>query len=116
MKHENGRRGQLKQEVNLLRDTPLGKYVSHGYPVIRSGFEKLKSSFDWDDVNKFYVGVHENCQVTTTRSGSSFIDAPPGMIVHQVYAAAFNFVVMSINVRIHLKLLGKCSRLSTRQQ
>jgi hypothetical protein len=91
MKHADGRIGQLEEEVHLLRETPLDQFVTHGYPTIRTpDLEKLRD-FDWDDTTKFFIGVHENCEVTTTRDVLSFIDAPKGRITHQIYAAAFNY-------------------------
>jgi hypothetical protein len=76
----------------FLKDTPLDTFVTHGYPTIKTAdCEKLKG-YNWEEfLPKFLIGVHENCEVTMTQDGEGLLDAPPGRIVHQVYAAAFNF-------------------------
>jgi hypothetical protein len=91
--HEDGTRGQLNNnEVRLLKNTPLDEFVSHGYPKIRAADSEKLKPYNWEEfVPKFLIGVHENCEVTTTETPPNFSDAPPGRIVHQVYAAAFNF-------------------------
>jgi hypothetical protein len=87
----NGARGQIEVDVKLLAETPLGKFVLNGYPVLRRSDVPEFDSFDWTDLSKFYVGVHENCEVTMRRDGRDFQEAPPGRIVHHVYAAALDF-------------------------
>jgi hypothetical protein len=91
--HGEGAVGQLDQEVRLLKDTPIDPFVSHGYPQLRASDLTGMADHNWDDPDQFYVGVHENCEVTTTRGEgrSTFALAPPGRIVHHVYAAAFDF-------------------------
>jgi hypothetical protein len=92
MKHESGKQGQLEEEVHLLRATPLDPFVKHGYPRLTARELASIAKHDWDDLDQFYVGVHENCEVTTTRSRRRLFKlAPPERIVHQVYAAALNF-------------------------
>lgn len=92
--HGDGYKGQLEHEVNILQDTPLPRTMVHGYCVIQPEHIEELMKFDWTDVSKYYVGVHENCEVTTTRDPEHrgrFMDAPSGQIVHQIYAAAFNY-------------------------
>ena len=92
--HGDGYKGQLEHEVNILQDTPLPRTMVHGYCVIQPEHIEELMKFDWTDVSKYYVGVHENCQVTTTRDPADrwrFTDAPSEQMVHQVYGAAFNF-------------------------
>jgi hypothetical protein len=85
-----GEIGQLAKELELLGDTPIAKYVQHGRPIIKDSSELAQ--YDWKTMDsKFLIGLHENCQVTTTQVGTKFADAPPGRIIHQVYAAAFDF-------------------------
>ena len=91
VKHESGKVGQLEEEVNLLKNTPLAKTMSHGYCIINKTNLKSLRSFNWSNLSNFYVGVHENCQVTTKQVGTMFADVTGDQIVHQVYAAAFNF-------------------------
>lgn len=94
IKHSSGKIGQLEEEVQLLKDTPLNAYVTHGYPFINEKtVSALKETgFDWSDLSKYYVGVHSNCEVTTkqVRDRGTFAEVANQM-VHQVYAAAFNF-------------------------
>jgi hypothetical protein len=92
--HSDGARGQLEKDVQLLEKTPIGRFVQDGYPVLGLAQLKQVEKADWDDLDQFYVGLHENCEVTTmARRGSGPITSgvPEGQIVHHVYAAAFNF-------------------------
>jgi hypothetical protein len=94
IEHGNGAVGQIDEEIHLLKDTPLDKCVRHGYPEPTPQDLQTILNHEWDNPNQFYVGVHENCQVTTKRDSGSmdmFTRAPPGRIAHHVYAAAFNF-------------------------
>ena len=91
VKHESGKVGQIEEEVNLLKETPLARTMSHGYCIVNKKTLPSLRKFDWTDLSKFYVGVHENCQVTTKQVGTQFADVTGDQIVHQVYAAAFNF-------------------------
>jgi hypothetical protein len=91
--HENGKRGQLSEEICIFKDTPLfPKHIVHGYVRIISEKEADElASIDWASVApRVCVGLHENCEVTTTQCRAGFKDAPRGRIVHQVYGAAFN--------------------------
>ena len=94
VKHESGKVGQLEEEIHLLKDTPLDVYTTHGYPAIneKAVAELKESGFAWDDLSKYSVGVHQNCQVTTTVNpqDGAFMDVE-GRIIHQVYAGALNF-------------------------
>lgn len=77
--------------VNLLENTPIP--VQNGYAMItKSDSDRLFSKgTQWCDPKNFRVGVHRNCQVTTTRSEMGFKRAPKNVIAHHVYAAALNF-------------------------
>ncbi|OHT08435.1 hypothetical protein TRFO_23134 [Tritrichomonas foetus] len=85
--------GQIDKEIELLGDTPIP--VINGYPSLKESFETDKkfSSFDWDNLDHYKVGVHRNCQVTTTETPNRkfYLHDNENHIVHQVYAAAFNF-------------------------
>ena len=92
VKHETGQVGQIEKEINFLCNSPLGKFVKHGYPSINASQSKKLASHNWDDLDQFYVGCHSNCELTTTQLPSrAFADAPPGRIVHHVYAAALSY-------------------------
>jgi hypothetical protein len=94
VKHADGTVGQLEKEIELLGGTPIGPFVSHGYPRLSANdLSKLKGH-NWKDHNQFLVALHENCEVTTRSKpglGIVFDGIPPGQIVHHVYAAAFCF-------------------------
>jgi hypothetical protein len=90
----DGTIGQLENEIELLGKTPIAPYVKHGYPRLSASTLETLAQQDWTDLNQFYVGLHENCEVTTTAvqgSGRITEAVPEGQIVHHVYAAAFNF-------------------------
>jgi hypothetical protein len=87
----DGKIGQIESDVQLLSETPLNQFVRNGYPVVPTSNVPEFDTFDWKDVDKFYVGVHENCEVTLRRRGRNFQEAPAGRIVHHVYAAALDF-------------------------
>ena len=80
--------GQVREEINLLNNTPLGKFVQHGYPII--GPRDLPTC-DMNAMEKAMIGVHQHCQVTTTRSGRHLSCVKPGQFVNQVFTAALNF-------------------------
>jgi hypothetical protein len=107
--HSDGKFGQLEEQVRLLKDTPIDKFVTNGYPRLRTSELAAIAGHDWDDLNQFYVGVHENCEVTTTRgvSPSTFKLAPPGRIVHHIYAAAFNFTGSVDQNKVSLRIAGR---------
>jgi hypothetical protein len=60
IRHPDSTIGQLEKEVQLVEQTSIQPYVHHGYPPI----EKLAVA-NWDDLNQFYVGMHENSELTT---------------------------------------------------
>ena len=101
--------GQLNKEINLLERTPIK--IQHGYALIDSKNESKLKNINWDDLNLFQVGIHQNCQVTMSRNKSNdfkiFYDS--NQIVHHVYAAAFNYVndvsPTPLNYKIGEKLL-----------
>jgi hypothetical protein len=61
----SGTNGQLQKEVELLGKTPIGKYVIHGYPILDQKKLQGVAKHKWDDLDQFYVGLHENCEATT---------------------------------------------------
>jgi hypothetical protein len=92
--HSDGTRGQLEKDVELLGKTPIGPFVTKGFPILGEAELKEIGHANWDDLNQFYVGLHENCEVTTMARGDSGLitkGIPQGQIVHQVYAAALDF-------------------------
>ena len=90
VKHD-GVEGQLEKDIELLANTPINAYVKNGYPYIdREASDKLKEH-DWSNLDQFMVGIHSNLEVTTTRGGEGFVDAPPGRIVHHVFGAALSY-------------------------
>lgn len=92
VRHSGGA-GQLLREVELLGKTPI--HVEHGYAIINEQFgeSEVAKNFAWDDADNYCVGVHRNCQLTTTRRerGFALVDPAADRVVHHVYAAAFNF-------------------------
>ncbi|KAH0801177.1 uncharacterized protein GO595_005772 [Histomonas meleagridis] len=91
VKQPNGNVGQLETEIELLARTPFE--VSHGYPLIYDTTAFESSNFDWSNPDNYPVGVHRNCQITTsqTKKGEFYL-VEEGRIVHHIFAAAFNFV------------------------
>jgi hypothetical protein len=92
--HSDGVVGQLIQEVELLKRSPIGQFVVHGYPILNANrLEQIKDA-NWDDLDQFSIGLHEHCEVTTTQVGHqvTITGVPEGRIVHHVYAAALNFM------------------------
>jgi hypothetical protein len=90
----DGTIGQLKKEIEMLGKTPIAPYVTHGYPILKGETLQKLADANWDDLNQFCIGLHENCELTTMsvpRSRSITVGVPAGRIVHHVYAAAFNF-------------------------
>lgn len=115
LKHD-GYVGQLEKEINMLKDTAMGEMVWNGYPHINwVDMEELEKA-NWDDLNQFYVGVHENLELTTTRAARGFEDAPTGRIVHHIFAAALSYTYYvrenDLTVRIGAKLLEAQYRLA----
>lgn len=92
VQHGDGCVGQFTTEVNLLHETPMPPHMKHGHCVIPPTVVAELMRFDWGDLTKCSVGVHENCEVTTTSDVSrNFIPAPAGRIVHQIYTSAIDF-------------------------
>ncbi|OHT00682.1 hypothetical protein TRFO_32599 [Tritrichomonas foetus] len=89
--HEDGTRGQLRKEVELLSKTPLK--IEHGYVKInQKECQRLQSiDFDWADLNNYQVGVHQNCKITIERSQRGMSLSTNDQITHQIYCAAFSF-------------------------
>lgn len=88
VKHSNGKVGQIDQEIRLLENTCLDKFVQHGYPIIS---RDAASQLPDEDFSELKIGVHRNCQVTTTRCGRDLCHVEGGQFVHQVFTAALNF-------------------------
>lgn len=110
MQHPDGTLGQLTKEVQLLENTPIGKYVQHGYPLLQKKQLDEVANANWDDLNQFSIGLHENCEVTTmSNQGSPPITTgvPVGRIVHHVYAAAFDFAGNVVRNETSLKIGGQ---------
>jgi hypothetical protein len=96
--NDDGTRGQLERQVELLGGTAIAGFVNNGYPILpKQVLERPEvKDANWDDLDQFRIGVHEHGQVTTsTLSGRSVTTdpdvVPQGRVVHHVYAAAFNF-------------------------
>lgn len=92
---ENGKRGQIGDDIKLLGKTPI--YVDNGFPFVKEEKDVKKLAeipFDYSDHDVYYIGVHRNCEVTTTRGTQNgfFADVKTPMIAHHVYAAALNFM------------------------
>jgi hypothetical protein len=109
VRHSNGAVGQIEKEIELLANTPLAPYVKSGYPLLN--WESLAKIADanWDDLSQFYVGLHENCEVTTRLVpglGIQVTGIPKDQIVHHVYAAAFNFAG-SVPLNKQTRLIGE---------
>jgi hypothetical protein len=89
--HADGTIGQLTKEIELLANTAIGRFVQHGFPVLGTVDLAAVAGADWDDLDQFRVGPHENLEVTTrtTRGSEDLVTEgiPRGQIVHQVYAA-----------------------------
>jgi hypothetical protein len=84
--------GQVEQEINMLERTALGPYVRHGYCEIRSQAEGAAILQKGLHARDFQVVSHRFCEVTTSQNASGqFYKAAPGMICHQVFAAALNY-------------------------
>lgn len=68
--------------VNLLEKTPI--QVQNGYAMIdKNESDRLFSESEkWLHEKNFQVGVHRNCQVTTTRCGLGFKLAKENVIAH----------------------------------
>jgi hypothetical protein len=81
-------------QIRLLEKCPvLDRFVRNGAPCLTDADLRRLRSHNWDDADQFSIGVHENCEVTTTRDHSGkLMLAPPGRIVHHVYAAALPFL------------------------
>lgn len=88
VKHGDGYQGQIQREINLLKDTPLGKFVKHGYPIIGPS-DLLKC--DPHTMHRARIGVHRKCQVTTTQFGRELCRVQDGQFVNQIFTAALNF-------------------------
>lgn len=86
--HSSGKIGQIDEEIRLLGGTVLDKFVQHGYPIINQHASAALGSVDLSNLK---IGVHKNCQVTTTKSDRFFCHVNPGQFVHQVFTAALNF-------------------------
>ncbi|OHS92869.1 hypothetical protein TRFO_12239 [Tritrichomonas foetus] len=86
--------GQFGKQINLLQNTPLN--VIQGRPRIENKheIERLKSlHFDWQNLNNYFIGNHQHLEVCLTRGDTpnTYKNVTDKQIVHQVYAAAFNF-------------------------
>jgi hypothetical protein len=87
----DGEVGQGHHQVNLLAATPLGTKQVNGKVFIARRDLAALADFDFADPDVYAVGLHENCEVTTVQVGpGTFAPAPPGRVVHHVYAAALN--------------------------
>jgi hypothetical protein len=91
VKHASGAVGQIEEEVQLLAKTPLKPYVVHGYPLLSATALESFRNHDWSDRSQYLIGLHENCEVTTTIKDGRIVNSPKGRITHQVYVAALNF-------------------------
>jgi hypothetical protein len=76
--------------VRILDSTPLVHDVEHGYPTLNRPALSQLQDHDWSDTRQFYVGLHENCEVTTG-AALRVSSRPTGRIVDDVDAAAFKF-------------------------
>jgi len=96
--------GQVAKPINLLERTPIE--VQNGYPLINSTEELESLQFDWENPDNWPVAVHRNCQVVLTRDvrGFKIVPESSNKIVHQVYAAAFNFYGTVIQNEFTMKL------------
>jgi hypothetical protein len=74
-----------------LAKTPLKPYVVHGYPLLSPTVLESFKDHDWSNRDQYLIGLHENCEITTTIKDGRIVNAPKGRISHQVYVAALNF-------------------------
>ena len=101
--------GQLEKEINLLENCPIK--IQHGYAKINYNDELFLKNIDWDNLNLYQIGVHQNCQVTMTKNNLNkfkiFFNST--QIVHHVFASTFNFnndvIPTPFNIEISKKLL-----------
>lgn len=92
----DGSRGQIGSQVELLGQTPIGRFVQNGYPILSKGALETVKDHNWEDLDQFLIAVHEDCQVTTStrQNGALTTDpdvVPKDQIVHHIYVAALNF-------------------------
>jgi hypothetical protein len=63
----------------------------HGYPLLSAAVLEGLKDYNWSDPKQYLIGMHENCEVTTTEKNGEIVEAPKGRIAHQVYGSALNF-------------------------
>lgn len=103
VEHNSGCIGQLKQQLNLLQQTPI--HVVNGKTIIEDDTGLLES-FDYKDENKYQVAVHENIEITTKKTSRAweYCDSKADKRIHQVFCSTLPLCDYAIKTEKTLEL------------